>query len=517
MRNKRLILCLLLSACLKAQTPASVSGSVTNAVTGAPLPRVHVRLDLDGEWNREYGAMTTSDGRFSVTNVEPGTYTVTTERVGFSSSDVDELDSKIVVRSGENRNDITLKMLPSGAISGRVTNADGDPVEGAEVTAESFPGVSGGDDVSKTDAKGYFRIGGLPPGKYRVKATPENRYTPPEQRTDGTVDIQDAPTYFPGAATFRQGSRAEVAAGVEASGVEIRLNRVPIVSVSGKVEGAPLGAFNAQLLIAARDGSSHSAAGIKPDGTFRVWRLLPGKYEIRATWQAPGGMDVESVPVPFEIAGSSIPGLALRVLPPSDITGRLAFQDDAARPPRNAPAILTFARLGIWAGGTRAEVSADGSFHLTQLPAGRYRLIASWSNVYIAATRAGTVETEGALLDLTNGGSGELSVRMSSSLGSLSGIVADGNRSTAGAHVMLECDGESADDDPSALQFAIVGAAGRYSFDGIAPGKYKIAAVNEVPGRAWTPDAYEDLMESVEIHPGEHVSHDLKRRSPDEP
>jgi hypothetical protein len=370
----------------------------------------------------------------------------------------------------------------------------------------------------KTDAKGRFRVGGLAPGRYRVLAIPENRYTPAEQRTDGTVDVLDAPTYYPGALTFRQGARVAVVAGAETSGVEIRLARVPIVAVSGKVEGGPAGGFNAQLFISRQDGTSRSTAGIKPDGTFRLWRLYPGKYEIRATWQAPGGRDFQSVPVPFEVAGADVTKLSLRLIPPADMAGHVEFQDDGARPPQSVSAKLILVSVGMRSEAVNTDIAADGAFGFPQLRAGIYRVRLSWSDVYVASTQLGLANTDGALLDLSNGAAGgELSVRVSSATGSITGNVTDSNvtdnnGAAAGARVVLVFEGEGAP------RVTTADPGGSYTFNGVAPGTYKLVAVAdadrdyvEQSGRL---DDYEDLMESVEIHHGEKVSHDLKRRIP---
>jgi hypothetical protein len=498
------------AALAQPDKPASLSGVVVNSITGAPIPRVHVTLGLAAEEDRTYGGMTATDGRFSITGIVPGSYAVTMERIGFSMpTDADATEnSPLVLLPDDKRDAIRLQMVPAGSIAGRVTNADGDPVEHVTVQAEDRSGAAGSDVAGTTDAKGRFRIGGLAPGRYRVKATPENGYTPAELRTDGTVDVQDAPTFSPG--------RVQVTAGVETSGIGIQLARVPIVAVSGEVEDAPQNSFNAQLFVAQQGGAGRSMYGIKPDGTFRVWRLPPGKYEIRAMWQAPGGRDFQSVPVEFEVAGSNIDRLSLRLIPPADIAGHVEFLDDGAKPAKNVAPKLTLVNTGVHPGAALVDIADDGSFHLAQLRAGRYRVGLSWNNVYVASMQLGSLAIDGSLLDLTNGaGGGELSIRVSLATGSVSGNVVDDKGPAAGARVTMVFDGVGGGIPP---RFATAGPGGMYSFDGVAPGKYKLVAVQPADAdyvvQSGKLDDYEDLMEGIEMHADEKLSHDLKRRAP---
>src|SRR4051812_49191136 len=111
-QSNKLILALLCAAMGFAQTPtpkpASVSGAVVNSVTGTPLPRVHVMLAVESGEARTYGAMTTSDGKFSITGMLPGAYSLTLERIGFSMPADEHApeNNSLVLLPEENRNDL---------------------------------------------------------------------------------------------------------------------------------------------------------------------------------------------------------------------------------------------------------------------------------------------------------------------------------------------------------------------------------------------------------------------------
>ncbi len=529
MRSSKIILCLALCAVSalsqrsEAQSPpseksASVSGIVVSALTGAPVSRAHLMLGLDAEEDKTYGAMAGSDGKFSITGMTPGSYAVTLDRIGFSMPTGSDAPQDLLLKPGEHKDDVLLRLVPTGAITGQVTNADGEPVQGVQVQAWGLPGVEGSDVDGTTDSRGHFRIGGLAPGRYRILATPENHYAPPEQRTDGTVDSQDAPTYYPGVLTFRQGTRVVVTAGGETSGVEIHLAKVPIVAVSGKVEGAPPGAFNPQLFVAQKNGISRSTAGIKPDGTFRLWRLNPGQYEISGMWQAPGGRFFATAAVPFEVAGANnIENLFLRLMPPADIAGHIEFHDDASKPAVKLHPKLTLAGTGVRANSRSADIDPDGSFRIPQMPAGKYRVVLSWNKAYVTSIQFGSNEIDGSLLDLTNGVSGDLAVRVASATGAISGNVTDNKGPAPGSRVALVFDGEGGGIRP---RVETVGAGGAYLFEGVAPAGYKLIAVSDADGeyiaQGGRLDDYEDLMESIEIHSGEKLTRDLKLRLPDD-
>jgi len=115
----------------------------------------------------------------------------------------------IAIASGDKKDAGKLKLTPTGALTGRVLDVDGSPMEGLLVRAESstrnqFP--------ARTDDGGMFRIGGLPPGKYRVIAQPESLPLPPEIRTDGTAEVHYSATYYPNALSAKEASRVEVRA-----------------------------------------------------------------------------------------------------------------------------------------------------------------------------------------------------------------------------------------------------------------------------------------------------------------
>src|ERR1039458_8256521 len=78
-------LAILLAAPLAAQQ-GSIEGVVLNSGDGQPISGVHIRLFAGVALEKAteaYGAITGSDGRFSISPMPPGDYSVEMERAGF--------------------------------------------------------------------------------------------------------------------------------------------------------------------------------------------------------------------------------------------------------------------------------------------------------------------------------------------------------------------------------------------------------------------------------------------------
>src|SRR5581483_11553554 len=217
-------LLLALAACVvaAAQTPAdrtaSVQGIITNSMTGEPLLRAHISLRLmptgpqQANTQKRFGALTTAEGKFSITGIDPGRYMVALDKVGYVAL-LSPSEGQINLVAGEKKEDLKLKLIPTGAITGRVLTADGEPVENAIVSVDFSTGQG---STGHTDEKGQYRIGGLAPGRYRVRATLETLPVPAEIRTDGTKEVHYAATYYPSALLPRDATRAQVSAGSDA-------------------------------------------------------------------------------------------------------------------------------------------------------------------------------------------------------------------------------------------------------------------------------------------------------------
>ncbi len=273
-----------------------------------------------------YGATAAVDGKFSITGIAPGSYSLGGQRVGFVEIPARGNVEPLSLKADDHKIDVNLKLAPTGTITGRVTDANGEPVEGASVEVRS----PRNDESRSTDENGEFRIGGLAPGRYRVKASASDVWGGrPEIRTDGTVEVHNAVTYYPSVLAETEARKVEVRPGADTTGVDIQLVRVPFVRVSGKIVGAPRSAANSIVMVVRDNGGE--GIGVKSDGSFEIWRLDPGKYKLTGQWDGSDGQQGHTVTANIEVAGSDIDNIELRAVPNSDISGRLEFEDDRAK------------------------------------------------------------------------------------------------------------------------------------------------------------------------------------------
>ena len=524
MGSERLLAVFLATCALAfAQSPtptdeklASVEGVVTQSISGAPLARVQVHLiESANDGGPVYAASTGADGKFSIGNIPKGTYTVTAKHTGYvmSTGRDGRRAFDIVLQPGDKKDDVAVKLTPMGSISGRVTGVDGVPMEGSNVTADD--GTGEGPQLrtrvqSTTDANGNFRIGGLAPGKYRVRAGQEFVPFQPEIRTDGTEQIHYSPTYFPNVLEHAAATRVEVRPDSEASGIAIHMVRTPLIFVRGVVIGAPRNA-NITVLFGANYG--FDVAGVRQDGTFQIANLNPGKYRLFANANL-GAQRLRSAVVDVEVADKSIDRIELRMMPAISISGKFDFDDERPKTRVPLPA-LRLVDLIVGAQQERAVVHEDGSFTLTDLLPGLYRVTLSRPGVFVRSLRLGMDATEGSLLDLRNGVTGgALSVRISSAVGEVTGVVSDGNGPVANARVTLSLDDRIA--ERPAVTFATADAAGNYRFGNLAPGKYRLVAVDDGDAAAAKGmlEDYEDVLVEVEIHPSDKLTQNLTRHAP---
>jgi protocatechuate 3,4-dioxygenase beta subunit len=208
-----------------------------------------------------YSALSDSDGRFIIKEVPAGRYVLSARHTGYVDqcyqSHGDENGAMLSLKSGQQVNDVIFRMILAAVITGRISDEDGEPMAGIQVVGlprlsedereedvwgfhrEELRAVAGG----QTDDRGQYRLYGLKPGEYYIRAVDE--FTPPpmlslpsdEWEVRESLGSQYALVYYPGVTQMSQSQAVPVGAGEEAQ-IDFTMRRTKTVEVSGRVIGA---------------------------------------------------------------------------------------------------------------------------------------------------------------------------------------------------------------------------------------------------------------------------------------
>ena len=286
-----------------SQGTAILKGRVVDAATGQPLRRVNV--NAFGESGRG-GAVTDGEGRFEIRELPAGKYSVGAHRSGYLSASfgqrvVEAPGTPIEVRDGQTVEQINLRLLRGGVVTGRVVDEYGDPAIGANVqvlryqfhngTRRLVP-VGGGFGLNRTDDRGEFRLYGLPAGQYYVSARPENLmgnvviYAAGRPQDGAAEASAPALSYYPNSPDPGGAQRVTVAAGRETTGINIALVSTRVVSVRGRAvqsNGEPFAGGFVQFTLRGESGGgsfTNSSARVAADGSFEALNVQPGRYTL---------------------------------------------------------------------------------------------------------------------------------------------------------------------------------------------------------------------------------------------
>ena len=241
MKGKLLILVLSLTFMLvfpglASAQYGSISGTVSDEVTGLPIMGVHVMARGDSCHGGGCGGdMTDSNGFYMIQHLQPGPYLVITSAPGYQ----DEVyPDSIIVVAGQNTPNIDFALTPmggggTGSISGRVTDeTTGLPLPMTHVWAYSDSVHCCGGEAW-TDTAGYYLIQHLVAAQYVVRVH-KNGYLDevyPESvivvAGQNTPNIDFALTPVGGGGTGSISGRVtDEVTGLPIIGAEIRLSRM---------------------------------------------------------------------------------------------------------------------------------------------------------------------------------------------------------------------------------------------------------------------------------------------------
>lgn len=331
-------------------------------------------------------------------------------------------------------------LTPESVLVGKVVRvADGTPVEGARVTAES--GGDGWNQASSiTDASGSFRLDGLKPGPYKAKAEADDAYgLADEAAILGLGETSEPITVKAHPAFFIEGTLV-VADDKGSQAVDQGW-----VSLSDRANG-------------------RSAWGSpEPDGVLRMRGLLPGEFEVEINSRGFVAADrYEKV----KLVDKSISGLRWEVTRGQairgvvvDASGKPVPRVNVSAAPKPDPSQPRAHQTRTWGG----ETDANGKFELAGLLAGEYMInVSSWEQPRatpekpIPATLEKGKDLDGLRVELP-------------ATGEVKGSVRDGKgnpipRANVGLY------------DGVHWQSAAAGDDGSFSFKFVAAGEYRVTA-----------------------------------------
>ena len=517
-----------------APKTGSIAGVAIDEKSGEGIAKALIILRRDQEGG--LGEITDAKGKFTLRDVDPGVYTLSIERDGYVAAG--EKSQTVSVQAGQTTSDLKLKLQRTGTVSGRILDADGDPISGVGVVILPARAIKNARPVSffaATNDRGEYRVFHIPPAGYRVSATytPTGRYDGVRMQRPAGADAASGSeaypiVYYPATTDARQATVLTVEPGTEIHGIDLQLVRVRGVRVRGRVTAtassgpAPLFQMVTLVPIGQRDAPApgHDVLIRDPKGEFEFTGVMPGTYRLQvetAGFNEPNSNRM-SARRTLEVGVSDLEGIEMTPGRPASLSGRVIAPEDRKLTP-GLIVMLGPRDAGDTQGGGMAQVGADGAFTMSQVAPGEYDVLlgvtsGEGDDTYIHAIRHGDTDAlveglrvgEGPLAPLeivlkANGGAAECSVNN------------DKGEPVPNASIMV------VPDPPKQRQLALFGecrtqADGTCKITGITPGEYHVYAFpagGEVDRR--DPDAFkpfEKYGEAMKFAEGERKPVNLK-------
>jgi protocatechuate 3,4-dioxygenase beta subunit len=540
---------------------ASIGGRVLAADTGRPLKRASVLASGGGRQAR--GATTDDLGRFRVTGLPAGTYTITASKSGFVDAIFGQRrplqpGTPVQLADGQETSGIDLRLTRGSVITGHVLDEDGEPLARALVTVQRYQYVRGERQLTsaggdQTDDRGQYRVFGLPPGDYYVSATAGGLAQilgrgfqfaagalagagrggrgaffggPPVEDAE---PVGYAPTYYPGVTSAADATKVTVAPGQELGGIDFQVQLVAMSTVSGTVIGSS-GPVPVMLVPQDRGGVFRRQvlrAGSQADGSFAIANVPPGHYTAIAR-SGGRGEDPRIGTQAVTVAGDNVTGISIALQPGVSLAGYITVESSGTPAPVDysgfrvdAPDVdpLPFVGGGPNTSGSRAE--KNGAFQINGLLPGRHYIRVngqgSWSLQSVSVAGRDVTDEP---VDLKSGQNVDsVSSVLTDRSTQVTGTVrdAEGNPVQQITVIAFSADQQYWHSQSRQIQAVRVDQSGVFHLRGLPPGDYSVAAVDDAEQGEWFDPSYLEGIRTgakrLSLSEGESATLDLKAPS----
>ena len=487
------------------------------------------------------------DGRFAIRDVEPGEYRLQVRSprfgsVAYGQRKPDGPGAILNIGPGQRLSDLRVSMTPTGTITGRITGSSGEPLAYASVQAlkavyQDGKRIYATVQSTITDDRGDYRLFWLTSGKYIVVAGARsapigNSVTRPLRPGESGAEdalfaavrslsefqlagtqlegsnltkriLEDGstreeswmPTYYPATTDRAQATPVDVTAGATVSGINITLGPSPVQTIRGRVSG-----FSGQATVAIASAMPGTAARITAkgastiDGAFEFSGVVPGPYVLTAQDRA-GGV---SSPVAVLVGDRDAEGVSIVAAPAVQLSVRVTAEGLPQGALENSGFAASLrpdleATQGAFLPNVRAQnilIRLGTGLTFANLAPGDYQLDISQPGLqdnmkplYIKSMRLGREDALGGFR-IASDTTDSLQVVFTTESGSVEGV-ALGRTGDPAPNVTVVLVPTNARKRMALYQTLVTASDGRFRFQGIPPGDYKLFAWEDVETGAW--------------------------------
>jgi hypothetical protein len=515
----------------------SVSGRVVTVADGTPLKSAHVVLMMKdaGRDRKLYGATTDSNGNFDLKNVVPGRYKFMASRTGYVTREYQSQEegsgATLALTPKQQVSGVLFRLTPAAVVQGRITDEVNEPLADIQVFALRKPNDEDEDDEpyyikpgdllpagqARTDDRGAYRIFGLKPGEYYIKAIESLEPDQNVSSLDDYLRIQAvgrefAAVYFPGVMQRSQ-AEAVLLRPAEETQIDITLRHVKTVEISGRVVGPNGKAANASVDLQeerSQEYSGNISSRADAEGKFKLTGVPPGNYSLVVYQEASDNVYRPSARQKLEVGNEDLDSIVITLGQGGNFTGKVTMDGPSTARPDHLYVSLESISGEDWGHGS--NVKQDGTFEIKGVEEGDYAVAVHGreAGLYLKSARLGADDVLANGLQVEKGSGGTLNVVMSMSGAQLEGSVVQDDKPVVGARIHIAAEPETPY-NRSRRKNTTTDQDGHFVIVGVAPGKYRITGQGASdPGK----DPIKAEPQSVTLSEREHKTLQLKLIAP---
>jgi hypothetical protein len=574
-----------------------IVGRVVDAGTAQPISGAEVvvqsatRNDRSGRPTYQWSTriLTSADGYFVFRDIPPDKFEIIATKPGYAGGAYGRRipnggAQPLSLGAGARAGELVVKLWKYGALAGTVTDEAAEPLVAVHVRALRKSTIGGrtrfvAAATAITDDRGMYRLSTLTPGDYVVVTSsrqaaiplaisqkahtaidsairsisggsaepgsptaievddvvfPVGRGTPiPSPSGDGRLFVYP-PTFHPSSDGLAEATTVTLSAGEERTGIDLRLQPVPTVQVSGSIVAPAPESVGVTIPVQLRPAraadttleSDWPVALSDVNGRFTFPAVPSGDYTLKVTSR---GQPMYWAEVPLLVGQHDIGGIAVTLQNGLRISGRVAFEGQSRAPSTSSLGSIAVAvepadNVSPIPGRFAATFDSSGQFTTDGLPGGRYFLRVNGSPakwMFKSAMYNGRDLTD-APLELSTADAAGVVLTFTDRWTSLSGIVSARQGAAFGTGVeatvlVFPIDPESWRDiglNSRRIRSATTGKNGEFSFPSFPTGDYYAVAVPDEYAADWRDPAFMQALTRVatrvSVDEGEHKTQNLR-------